>query len=446
MTRYPFVPKSAAALVPGQFWSIPISDGRFGCGRVLAIDRGRAYGARVLFTGAVLDWIGDEPPTSEAIAGRAAIGVGVANVRAINANRGEILGERPIELDPIEIPERLTTHWGTSYPVWRVERRFIHGDPPPASDFRQLQSPVTDEMLRPSATGRGVVQFSSLLADDEFRRVAEWLRAYPRMTLRAYGGYDGSIRDLEFLRFCPTLRRFAADALWDRIKSLDGLRHLPDDLEELGLGATRRPLRLSPLRRFRDLRSLFVEGPVHEIDVLSDLTAIDDLTLRSVTLPDLSLLLPLTKLRSLDLKLGGTKDLRLLPRIGQIRYLELWLIRGLTDLDPIGEMTGLRSLFLQALSAVRRLPDLSRCVALRRVHLETMKGLSDLAPLATAPALRDLVLIDLRQFGVADLEPLRNAPALRAVNLGFGSVRKNDAGQAFLGLPRVSAPDDWRED
>jgi hypothetical protein len=301
-------------------------------------------------------------------------------------------------------------------------------------------------MLRPSATGRGVVQFSSLLADDEFRRVAEWLRAYPRMTLRAYGGYDGSIRDLEFLRFFPTLRRFAADALWDRIESLDGLRHLPDDLEELGLGATRRPLRLSPLRRFRDLRSLFVEGPVHEIDVLSDLTAIDDLTLRSVTLPDLSLLLPLTKLRSLDLKRGGTKDLRLLPRIGQIRYLELWLIRGLTDLDPIGEMTGLRSLFLQALSAVRRLPDLSRCVALRRVHLETMKGLSDLAPLATAPALRDLVLIDLRQFGVADLEPLRNAPALRAVNLGFGSVRKNDAGQAFLGLPRVSAPDDWRED
>jgi hypothetical protein len=52
----------------------------------------------------------------------------------------------------------------------------------------------------------------------------------------------------------------------------------------------------------------------------------------------------------------------------------------------------------------------------------------------------------LRQLGVPDLEPLRNAPALRAVNLRFGSVRKNDAGQAFLGLPRVSAPDDWRED
>jgi len=289
------------------------------------------------------------------------------------------------------------------------------------------------------------VQFSSLLTDDDFRRVAEWLRQYPEMTLRAFGGYDGSIRDLEFLRFFPALRRFTADALWDRIDSLDGLRHLPDDLEELGLGATRRPLRLAPLGRFRDLTYLFLEGPVRDIEVLAELERLDDLTLRSITLPGLSLLLPMRRLRSLDLKLGGTKDLRLLPRIGEIRYLELWLIKGLTDLGPVGEMTGLRSLFLQALGGVERLPDLSRCVELRRIHLETMKGLRDLAPLATAPALRDLVLIDLRQLAVGDLEPLRAAPALRAVSLGLGSIRKNEAGQALLGLPRVSAPDDWRE-
>ena len=445
MTRYPFVPKSTAALAPGQFWAIPIRDGRFGCGRVLAIDRDRSYGARVLFTGAILDWIGDAPPTADAIAGRPVIGAGVANIRCISANRGEILGERPLELDPIEVPERPTTHWGTSYPVWRVERRFIHGDPPPATDFRHLQSPVTDEMLAPSRTGRGVAQFNSLLSEDDFRRVADWLRAYPQITLRAYGGYDGSIRDLEFLRFFPELRRFAADALWDRIDSLDGLRHLPDDLEELGLGATRRPLRLAQLGRFRELRTLFLEGPVRDIEVLAALDRLDDLTLRSITLPDLSLLLPMGRLRSLDLKLGGTKDLRLLPRIGEIRYLELWLIKGLTDLTPIGEMTQLRSLFLQALSRVQHLPDLSRCRELRRVHLETMKGLRDLAPLATAPALRDLILIDLRQLAVEDLEPLRAAPALRAVNVGLGSIRKNDAGQELLGLPRVSAPDDWRE-
>jgi hypothetical protein len=132
------------------------------------------------------------------------------------------------------------TYWGDGYAVARAEQRFIAGDPPPTSDFRQVRSPLTDEMLRPSLTGRGVVQFDRRLTDDDFRLLGEWFRAYPAIDLRAYGSYDHSITDLEFLRFFPTLRRFAADALWDSLTSLDGLRHLPPDLEELGI-ARRRP-------------------------------------------------------------------------------------------------------------------------------------------------------------------------------------------------------------
>jgi internalin A len=232
--------------------------------------------------------------------------------------------------------------------------------------------------------------------------------------------------------------------LRDRLESIDGLRHLPD-LEELGLGATRRPLDVSGLRRFPGLRELFLEGPVRGIEAVAGLTELDDLTFRSITLPDLSLLLPLRRLASFDLKLGGTKDLRLLPRIGEIRYLELWLIKGLTDVAPVGEMSGLRSLFLQALRGVTSLPDLSRCAALRRVHLETMKGLGSLAPLATAPALRDLVLIDLPQLAAEDLAPLVGLPGLRGVSIGLGSIRKNEAARRLIGLPEVRHHDDWRE-
>ena len=55
--------------------------------------------------------------------------------------------------------------------------------------------------------------------------------------------------------------------------------------------------------------------------MLSQLTGLQELTLRSTTLADLSLLLPLGELRSLDIKLGGTNDLALLPEVGQLRYL-----------------------------------------------------------------------------------------------------------------------------
>ena len=309
-----------------------------------------------------------------------------------------------------------------------------------------LDTPLTPPMLRPSPTGRGVVQFNRLLTDAEFALLANWLRAYPEMTLRAYGSYDRSIRDLEFLRFFPFLRRFAADALYDSLTSLDGLRHLPPDLEGLGIGVTRHPLDLAMIERFGALRTLFLEGQTRNIEVVSRLEALEDLTLRSITLPDLSLLLPLRRLVSLDLKLGGTKDLGLLPRVGRLRYLELWLIKGLSDVSAIAELPELRYLFLQALRRVEALPHLRSAMSLRRIHLETMKGLRDLRPLATAPALEELELVDMSQLQVHDLRPLIGLPNLRAASLGLGSVRRNEAAASLLGLPPVKGSFDWRAD
>jgi len=442
---FPFIPKSNAQLEPGQFWSIPLSDGRFGCGRVLRIDRDRSYGARILFVGAVLDWVGDAPPTAEAIAGRPILGVGVMHVRGISYGGGAVIGERPLGADGIEPPVgSVGTHWGEGFPTLRAERRFIAGDPPPAAERRHVSSPLTDEMLRPSPTGRGVIQFDRLLTDADFERLSEWMSRYPEMMLRAYGSYDGSIRDLEFLRFFPTLRRFDADALHSKIRSLDGLRHLPDDLEELAIGDTTPRQDLAGLGRFRQLKSLWVEGHTKHIQVIGELTALERLSIRSITLPDLSLMLPLRSLRALEIKLGGTTDLRLLPRIGEVRYLELWLIRGLEDIAPIGRMASLRSVFLQALKRVEHLPDFSGATSLRRLHLMQMKGLRDLRPLATAPALEELLLIEMPQLQVEDLRPLTVQPRLRAVTLGLGSTRKNDAAKTMLGLPPVTESLGWR--
>ena len=443
MTGYPLIPKTNARLRPGQFWSIPMADGRFGCGRVLRVDRDRPIGGRTRFIGAILDWVSDSPPSSDAIAGSAVLAVGNAHVRLISFGGGTILGERPLAADAIEPPATIDSYWGDGYGVARVERRFIDGDPKPTSDFREVSSPLTGEMLRPSLNGRGLVQFRTRLTDDDFQQLGEWFRAYPEMTLRAYGSYDHSITDLEFLRFFPTLRRFAADAMWDSLTSIDGLRHLPADVDELGIGATKAKLDLSVMSRFQELRWLFLEGQTKHLEVISGLRHMYDLTLRSITMPDLSLLLPLRGLRSLDLKLGGTRDLRLLPRVGELWYLELWLIRGLTDVSAVGRIASLRSLFLQALRQVDNLPDLRQATSLRRVRLETMKGLRDLRPLATAPALEGVELIDMRHLQPQDLAPLAGLPRLKAVTAGLGSRRKNDAAAALLGLPPVREPYDW---
>lgn len=288
---------------------------------------------------------------------------------------------------------------------------------------------------------------SKLLTDSDFARLADWFRKYPQLSLRV--GSDkpgGSIADLEFLRFFPFIRHFGAVTLFHSLQSIEGLRFVSPDLETLDIGATKHKLDLAVLERFPRLKWLALEGQTKGIAAISTLTALEDLTLRSITLPDLSLLLPMTGLRALDIKLGGTKDLSLLPRIGKLEYLELWMIKGLTDLSAVGRLPRLRYLFLQALRRVEKLPDLSMDTDLRRVHIETMKGIRDLRPLATAPALEQLALVDMLHLQPEDLRPLVGLQNLKGVDVGLGSDRKNKAARALLQLPEATIPKGgWRE-
>jgi hypothetical protein len=99
---YPFVPKSATALHPGDFWAIPLSDGSFGCARVIDLKPAGGIGARTMFLAAVLDWHARKPPTAESIAGAPCLNQAQAHLKTIIETGGCILGHRPLELDDIE--------------------------------------------------------------------------------------------------------------------------------------------------------------------------------------------------------------------------------------------------------------------------------------------------------------------------------------------------------
>ncbi len=160
--------------------------------------------------------------------------------------------------------------------------------------------------------------------DDEFHRRVGWLVGDRTDVVTRYFDYGGATgaQDLEFMRLMPQIRQFRVNAY--ALRSLDGLRFLRDDLAELSIGWTAKPLALAPIARFDRLTTLAIERQHGGIELIGGFSQLEDLTLRSMTLPDLSLLLPLTNLRSLDIKFGGTRDLSLLPRIGALTYLELW--------------------------------------------------------------------------------------------------------------------------
>ncbi|HEU0144342.1 MAG TPA: Imm26 family immunity protein [Nitrososphaera sp.] len=101
-TKYPFVPKSNQHLSPGDFWAIPLLDGSFGCGVVLELYPKGLPGSRVAFLAGLLNWHGTSLPTSESIAGSQTLEQGIVHILAISQTGGEVLGNRPLELNGIE--------------------------------------------------------------------------------------------------------------------------------------------------------------------------------------------------------------------------------------------------------------------------------------------------------------------------------------------------------
>ena len=191
------------------------------------------------------------------------------------------------------------------------------------------------------------------------------------------------------------------------------------------------------LAQFPHLEELWLECQHKDIETLSHLTNLRKLTLRSMSLPDLSVLTSLERLWWLALKLGGTRDISPLPRAGSLKYLEIWRVRGLSDLSVIADVSSLQYLCLQALKHVTKLPCFRKLKRLRRVVLETIRGIRDLTPLLEAEALEELLVIDGRHMEPEDFRPLADHPTLRRVRIGLGSDRKNDALSDILPLESV---------
>jgi hypothetical protein len=123
---YPFVPRSATALTPGQFWAIPLSDGTFCCGRVIETKPPGSIGARVSFLAGVLDWHDEQPPTFDAIAGTKCLDQGQAHLKIITESGHVHQGLQPIRpQEPMDHSLPVLSTWGYRIPAIIAEARFI---------------------------------------------------------------------------------------------------------------------------------------------------------------------------------------------------------------------------------------------------------------------------------------------------------------------------------
>ena len=305
----------------------------------------------------------------------------------------------------------------------------------------QLRPPITRANLPALDPRCRIVQFTEALDPGELGVLGAFLDEHPGVGLRVYGYGSGPYPTLDFLEHFPTVERVEIECY--NLQDVSGLRFLRPDLKRFAFGRTKKRFSLGLLGRFTQLGSLWLYEHRKDIEVLGELTHLRRLSLRGITLPSLRLLASLPELEILELKLGGTTDLGELPRLGQLRYFETFLVRGLRNLEPVAELGSLEYLFLQAQKQVTSLPCFERARKLRRVHLQTMKGLQDLAPFARAPSIETLVAFDMVHLAPEHFRPFKGHPTLREAAIGLGSKRKNEEVDALLGLPRPSGPPTW---
>ncbi len=268
----------------------------------------------------------------------------------------------------------------------------------------------------------------------------------PEVQLRVYGSYSSTC-DLSFVTRLQNVRRFSADCLTKAegvehlsalvqleelaigiysLENFDFLKTIPSGMKTLSLGPTKsKKPRLDPLVRFQSLRKLFIGGQQQGIEVIAGLNSLEDLTLGSISTPNVEYVSKLPRLWSLRITLGGIKGLSAIQGNEGLKFLELWRVKNLSDISVISSLSGLQFLSLRELRNVKSIPDLSKLTKLRRLWLENMKGLEDVSAIRLAPNLEQFSHIAAQNIPPEKYEDLLHKPSLQQLLVGFGSQKRN---------------------
>jgi hypothetical protein len=201
-----------------------------------------------------------------------------------------------------------------------------------------------------------VLQTKEQITPDFAARLNDHFFAHrPDVGLRFFGSCDLSV-----CKYLTNVESFSADCLQhvenaDDILFMPKLRHLSfgvychdsfDFLHRLNTGLTSltlsqtksNKLDLACLERLPELTDLFIVGHHKNIEAIAACKNLEHLCLGSISTRNVGFVETLNKLVSLKVHLGGIKDLSALAQCHDVKKLELYQVRGLSDLSFISDI------------------------------------------------------------------------------------------------------------
>jgi len=271
---------------------------------------------------------------------------------------------------------------------------------------------IDDQVIRAIVDNKKIkrIQISYLLSDKAYQIIDEILSLRPDITFRLFDFDDEDKVDISFLLKMPHLKNLWFNCIDFKknqqkinfdvlarlrlkqfyiecfdLRNYEFIKYLSDDLEELIIIAdTMGPgvvFDCAWLLKYVNLKSLWLGKKAKKnIELLSQLPKLKDLTLRGIKIADFSFLHKMN-LEKLALLWNSNNDLHELAKLKNLREIELWRINKLDDISFIEDMTNLEIIRLEDLKHVTSLPDLSKLTKLKKIVLNgtgiDMKSLPD---------------------------------------------------------------------
>lgn len=122
---YPFEPKSSQDLVQGHYWCIPLSNGRYAIGVMLAHARRLGKRDRSKILVGLLDWVGDGIPSADNLSEARILRRAFMHVRSIESCGSMVAGRIVREWGPEEVDFELA---GSKIAAWGLLAMQYHAE------------------------------------------------------------------------------------------------------------------------------------------------------------------------------------------------------------------------------------------------------------------------------------------------------------------------------
>src|SRR5438093_8162699 len=108
---YPLSPRSSRDLRIGDYWTVPLSDGTFGCLQVTELQQSGPGSLKTLVAG-VVDWRDAMPPSQSDLVGRRVLEQGLTRIEAFTEVGSRVIGNTITSTGGVRSPRLLSESFG----------------------------------------------------------------------------------------------------------------------------------------------------------------------------------------------------------------------------------------------------------------------------------------------------------------------------------------------